>query len=177
MATVRLSAPLAVASVLLAGCAAEPAAPRSEGARPDPTPARRVAPWPPERRAARTLPPCTAVCRVGCPLTMPQRRDGRPGAVPHPTCAGTAIVEVVIDLDGSARQASALRPLAFCGEEAASEVRQWRWHPLEWDGEPVTETGERCSRLPGDAVAAQIAVTVRFAPAQFAPQRSSEPAS
>lgn len=108
---------------------------------------------------------------------MPQRRDDRADLIAHPSCSGDAIVEAVIDVEGKVRLARPMRPRGFCGEEAVNEVKRWLWQPIEWDGEPVELPEEGCSWLPGDAVAAEIAVTVRFAPVASTVKPQPGPAS
>lgn len=50
---------------------------------------------------------------------------------------GVVIVEAIIDVDGSVKQARVLRSIPLLDEAALEAVRQWRFEPTQLNGQPV----------------------------------------
>ena len=51
--------------------------------------------------------------------------------------SGTVIIEAVIDVDGSVRDAKVLRSIPLLDAAALAAVRQWRYTPTTLNGIPV----------------------------------------
>ena len=122
----------------------------------EPEPA--VAPPPPTEPSFSIIegPPVLDNVAEAAPLPPPPAKDPvRPGgsirrpervqyfAPEYPALAraarreGTVILEAVLDIDGSVREARVLRSVPLLDDAALEAVRQWRFTPTLLNGEPV----------------------------------------
>ena len=89
----------------------------------------------------RGQPPPQAPVRVGGNIPQPKRIVDVPGVLPAQAAQagirGVVILEIVVDTDGSVKEARVLRSVPLLDQAAIDAAKQWRYEPTQLNGQPV----------------------------------------